>query len=126
MIDRVKEILKEFGLSPSGFADRIEVQRPNVSHVLSGRNKPSLDFAIRILQSFPEISADWLLNGNGVMFKNKEEKMPVRDLAEENVARQKPVSPSAPVKRQNQNKDGVLKKIILIYEDGSFEELLPR
>lgn len=61
------------GISASEFADTIGVQRSNVTHVLHERNKPGLQFIIKILESFPEINAKWLLTGEGEMLeKNKD------------------------------------------------------
>jgi len=58
-------------LSASQFADKIGVQRSSVSHVLSGRNKPSLEFVQKILLAYPEISSDWILFGTGLIIKQK-------------------------------------------------------
>ena len=63
MTDRIKLLLGQLGLSPSEFADRIGVQRSSVSHVISGRNKPSIDFLEKILNVFPDIDAVWLITG---------------------------------------------------------------
>jgi transcriptional regulator with XRE-family HTH domain len=63
MVDRIKEIMLNKGLSPSQFADSVEVPRPVLSHVLSGRNKPSLEVVQKILLAFPEIDMAWLLLG---------------------------------------------------------------
>ena len=52
IIDRVKKIISVNGLTSSSFADKIGVPRSSISHVLSGRNNPSLDLIIKILQSF--------------------------------------------------------------------------
>ena len=62
---RLELILKHYGLSASVFAEKISVQRSSISHVLSGRNKPSLDFVLKIISSFPEVELYWLLNGKG-------------------------------------------------------------
>lgn len=67
MVERIKQLLQERGLSPTQFADFIGVTRPVVSHVLSERNKPSLEVVQRILAAFPELSMAWLLNGTGPM-----------------------------------------------------------
>ena len=69
MIDRIQLILKSKNLSPSQFADEIQVQRSSISHILSGRNKPSLDFIMKILTTYPEVNADWLIFGKGQMVK---------------------------------------------------------
>ena len=63
MIDRFKLLLEQLQLSPSEFADKIGMQRSSVSHVLSGRNKPSIDFLEKILNVFPDIDTTWLITG---------------------------------------------------------------
>ena len=70
---RVQKIINYSELSSSEFADEIGVQRSNISHVLSGRNKPSLDFLMKIKDRFPEIQWEWLIEGKGTMvFSEKE------------------------------------------------------
>ena len=61
--ERVKKIMEDNELSSSQMADRIGVQRSAISHVLSGRNKPSLDFILKVLESFSDVSSEWLLRG---------------------------------------------------------------
>jgi transcriptional regulator with XRE-family HTH domain len=61
--ERLQLILKMHNLTPSAFADQIGVQRSNVSHVISGRNKPSLDFLEKIISTFPRVNAHWLITG---------------------------------------------------------------
>lgn len=67
MIDRIKQLLDWQQLSPTQFADRIGVGRPVVSHILSERNKPSLEVVQRIIAAFPDLSLPWLLSGSGAM-----------------------------------------------------------
>ncbi|TDN37990.1 helix-turn-helix domain-containing protein [Hymenobacter sp. UV11] len=67
MITRIRQLLDSKELSPTQFADLIGVGRPVVSHILSERNKPSLDVVQRIIGAFPEISLPWLLSGIGNM-----------------------------------------------------------
>lgn len=62
---RLQKIIDFYGLSASSFADKVGVQRSSISHILSGRNKPSLDFVLKVLSSFPEVDLYWLLNGKG-------------------------------------------------------------
>ncbi|TAJ10726.1 helix-turn-helix domain-containing protein [Marinilabiliaceae bacterium JC017] len=69
MKERIQKILQRESLTPSKFADVIGVQRSGVSHILSGRNNPSLDFLNKILDHFPYISGDWLITGKGEMIK---------------------------------------------------------
>jgi transcriptional regulator with XRE-family HTH domain len=70
MEERLVQLLKSEGINPTRFAERIGVQRSSISHILSGRNKPSYDFIIKILDSFPAVNPDWLLRGKGLMYKN--------------------------------------------------------
>ena len=67
MVDRIRELLAWRKLSPTQFADLLAVGRPVVSHILSGRNKASLDVVQRIIATFPEIALPWLLSGTGPM-----------------------------------------------------------
>lgn len=64
--DRIKMIIESHRLTAGAFADKIGVQRSNVSHVLGGRNKPSYEFLEKLLQAFPRVSAQWLLTGKQV------------------------------------------------------------
>lgn len=72
-IKRLEIILDYYSLNASSFADKIGVQRSSLSHLLSGRNKPSLDFILKILDVFPEVDLYWLLNGAGSFPKSEVE-----------------------------------------------------
>ena len=65
MKDRIEKIMTDYSLSASQFADKIGVPRSGLSHILKGRNKPSLDYVLKIIDSFPEIETNWLLKGDG-------------------------------------------------------------
>ncbi|OFY09148.1 MAG: hypothetical protein A2X11_02650 [Bacteroidetes bacterium GWE2_42_24] len=67
--DRISLVINHFGISPSQLATKIGVQRSGISHIMSGRNRPGVDFIIKLLQSFPQINSDWLLTGKGEMIK---------------------------------------------------------
>lgn len=67
MLDRIKALMAARQLSPSQFADLTTLPRPVVSHILSGRNRPSLEVAQKIMAAFPDVSLDWFLNGRGAM-----------------------------------------------------------
>lgn len=72
MVERIRELLANEQMSPSQFADEIKLQRSSLSHVLSGRNKPSLDFVMKIKERFKEVNFDWLIFGKGEIFLKKE------------------------------------------------------
>lgn len=67
MVERIRTLLESRQLTPTQFADLIGVARPTVSHILSGRNKPSLEVVQRILAAMPELAIPWLLNGSEPM-----------------------------------------------------------
>lgn len=64
-VNRLAFLLEHFDFTASAFADKIGVQRSSLSHLLSGRNKPSLDLILKIKDCFPELNLDWLLQGKG-------------------------------------------------------------
>ncbi|WP_452598137.1 helix-turn-helix domain-containing protein, partial [Pontimicrobium sp. MEBiC01747] len=77
---RLKKIIDYYGESASSFAEKIGVQRSSISHILSGRNKPSLEFVLKVLSAFPEVELYWLMNGKG--------KFPVEKNVEAKIERQ--------------------------------------
>jgi len=74
MIDRIKQIIEYYKLSPASFAEQIGINRSNLTHLFSGRNQPSLDLAKKILHNYPEIKTEWLIMGVGEMMRGEAEK----------------------------------------------------
>lgn len=72
MKDRIKLIMENEQLTPSAFADKLQLGRAVISHILNGRNNPSLDVITRILSKMNYINSDWLISGNGNMYKTEE------------------------------------------------------
>ena len=72
MKDRLQKFLNYEGLSRSNFAQIMGVQQSSITHILSGRNKPSFDFIEKMLQRFPKIAPDWLIMGKGPMYRTNE------------------------------------------------------
>ncbi|MGH1517357.1 helix-turn-helix transcriptional regulator [Chryseobacterium sp. JK1] len=85
--ERISKIIEYSNLTPSEFADEIDVQRSSISHITSGRNKPSLEFIIKIKNRFPELLWDWLVTGEGVMLKSElpEVEIPEKAAEEEKI-----------------------------------------
>lgn len=146
MIDRIKRFIEMQDLSSSSFANEIGVQRSSVSHVLSGRNKPSLDFVVKIKERFPEVNLEWLINGKGGMIASKEKKeIKKKPISKEDIKPEQKSfqfdDNSVPKQKVEKEKDfivkeeppvsygfnteKVLKKIILLYQDNTFDEFLP-
>jgi len=62
---RLQKVIDYYGESASSFAEKTGVQRSSISHILSGRNKPSLEFVLKVISTYPDIQLYWLLNGKG-------------------------------------------------------------
>ncbi|UAM99345.1 helix-turn-helix transcriptional regulator [Polaribacter litorisediminis] len=106
---RIKKVMNFHQLTASLFADKIGVQRSSISHILSGRNKPSLDFILKITSEFKDVDIHWLLNGVGSFPKKAESKS----------------SAAAPSFMASDTNDGKrIQRIVVFYKDGTFEEYL--
>ncbi len=73
MLERLELIMKAENMSQTQFADEININRSSMSHILNGRNNPSLDFIVHVLERFPKIQTDWLLFGKDTMYKSEKE-----------------------------------------------------
>lgn len=71
MKERIKKIMEDKSMTPARFADSLDIGRAVISHILNGRNNPSLDIVTRILNKMPEINSEWLLTGTGTMYKSE-------------------------------------------------------
>ena len=69
MKERILAFLQSENKSYAQFAEEIGVQPSGISHILSGRNNPSLDFVVKMLHKYTALSAEWLLFGRGAMYK---------------------------------------------------------
>lgn len=135
--NRLREIIEYYDLSASSFADKIEVGRSSISHLLSGRNKPSLEFVMKIVKTFPEVELYWLLNGKGTFPKTEEHTVekPVipkvsgskLEYASKN-SEDDLFSSSSESKIEDKSlvnlpnrKDKKIAKVIIFYEDGTFD-----
>ncbi|MFL0078709.1 helix-turn-helix domain-containing protein [Tenacibaculum maritimum] len=121
IILRLKQVLDYYKLTSSSFADTIDIQRSTMSHLLSGRNKPSLDFVLKVVDKFPEVNLYWFLKGKG-KFPSMEQDVidrnpPSLEEAPSLFSHEASIDlPSIPQKKGKE-----LIKIILLYNDGSFE-----
>ena len=97
MHERLKNWMGIEGLKSSALADSIAVNRATISHILSGRNKPSIDFLEKLLNVYPNVNANWLISGIGYMQDNMEQK---------EVLVSKKIG-----------------KVVVFYDDNSFEEV---
>lgn len=111
---RLQKVIDFYGESASSFAEKIGVQRSSISHILSGRNKPSLDFVLKVLSSFPEVELYWLMNGKGVFpAETKTEKKVSDNVLEKSIDIKTTHIPNS------NNKS--IERIVIFYKDGSFQ-----
>lgn len=73
MVERIKELIAYTGLSDRAFALKCGLKQNTFSRQLNGLNEVSTQTALSILSTFPEISAEWLLRGNGEMLLTSEQ-----------------------------------------------------
>lgn len=150
-IKRLEIILDYYGLNASAFADKIGVQRSSLSHLLSGRNKPSLDFILKILEEFPDVDLYWILNGKGHFPKKDEPQVipevksatvlkpstptPTKDIIEPtdlfSESKNNVVEKSVESKEENKNTiaeslTSDVEKIVFFYKDGTFNIFNPK
>ncbi|MEQ8909737.1 MAG: helix-turn-helix transcriptional regulator [Vicingaceae bacterium] len=130
--ERFKYIMKLNQLSASAFAEEIGVQRSSVSHVLSGRNKPSLEFIHKVLKRFPKVDANWLINGSTAVEKDQFEIRSEEPGAKISLDSSKEsLAKSETEKKEEQedssyepknNRERSIRKVLVFYTDGTFEE----
>lgn len=116
--DRIKTIITVNNLTNSAFADRIGVQRSGVSHILNGRNQPSMDFLLKVLDAFPRVNAGWLLTGKSP------ENIPKPDTAKgkyEEIANKT----QSDLPKSKVLKERSIEKIVVFYSDHTFETYNP-
>lgn len=149
MNTRLKQFLAAENITQAQFADSINVVRASVSHVLSGRNNPSYDFIKAVMLRYPRLNTEWLFFGKGKMYKDSPaEPVHVTEETEgllftdtipnyEEQESEIPVEMQSPVANMlslnditssepptqatvNQRK---VSKIIILFDDGTFQEI---
>ena len=119
--NRIKIIMQMHNLNASAFADKIGVQRSSLSHILSGRNNPSLDFIEKTLLNFPRVDGEWLITGQ----QKKEKSIPPRKVDASPVQSETITDPkedaNPPVIGEVVRTKRTV-RVICFYDDGTFEE----
>ena len=108
---RLQKVMDFYGETSSSFAEKIGVQRSSISHILSGRNKPSLDFILKVLSSFPDVELYWLINGKGTFPAENKTEIQTEEI----------IPQSIPIDDSYSKKDKQIERIIIFYNDGSFQ-----
>lgn len=132
-IARLQKIMNYYEINASTLADSLGVLRSSISHLLSERNKPSLDFVLKITEKYPEIDLYWLLYGKGSFPKEEPREEPKEKLPPKKVTpiappeipfppidppQEKPIEKNVPLKDIPKKE---VQKIIFFYKDNSFE-----
>lgn len=114
-VKRLEKILRYYDISASGFADQIGVQRSSISHLLSARNKPSLEFVMKVVKNYPDVNLYWLLNGKG-SFPNSTTPKEIIDSHPPSLP-----NPQPTIQPKFNTAEKKIEKIIIFYSDGSFK-----
>ncbi|MBR5081669.1 MAG: helix-turn-helix transcriptional regulator [Bacteroidales bacterium] len=140
MKDRIAHIIRAKNLTAAEFALRLGIQPSNISHLLSGRNNPSLDFVKKLKETFPEYSLEWIIFGRGPITISEPftpiapvesvssdtfQEKPVESLEEETLFDQ-PKEEEHQLQQLKPSSVATLKQIILVYSDNTFEQISPR
>lgn len=137
MKDRIAHIMRSKNLKATEFAALLGIQPSGVSHVLAGRNNPSLEFVKKIKETFPEYNLDWIIFGTGPMTTSEPYKEAFKEsqkeaqsdanlfsFGQDTIAEDSPL-PSVPLKEEDLIETGI-KSIVVFYEDGTFESFSQR
>ncbi len=138
MKERIKLIMEKANLSPAQFADRLQINRAVVSHILNGRNNPSLDVVTKILDDMDYINPEWLIKGVGGMYKepdlfSQNAIIPPRvddktKEQEERVVKKTVIDQQVPdnkIVKQEFTRNKKINQIIIYYDDNTFEIFNP-
>ena len=133
-------LLKNKGLNATSLARMLEIQPSGLSHILSGRNKPSFDLVVKILRIFPDINPDWLLLDSDQIFRSDDVAAPLLPSYRAERAEQSSVLPFdevanrevlegvngeknelPPIFTTPRNPNKKVERVIILYSDRSFE-----
>lgn len=105
---RLKKVMEYYNESAASFSEKIGVQRSSISHILSGRNKPSLEFIMKVLSSYDEVDLYWLLNGKGSFPKITKAEVKSSESNSNNII-------------SEASHSNEIERIVIFYKDGSFK-----
>jgi transcriptional regulator with XRE-family HTH domain len=127
MKDRLKELMTQLSISAAELADKIGVQRSSISHILNGRNLPSSQFIERLLNSYPEVDARWLITGKGGIFRSDSHSKPGEPVKADIIHSEeiKPAKASQCEIPPVVNREKKIERVLFFYQDRSFSEYSP-
>lgn len=119
MIQRIKDLIEQSKMTNAEFSEYIGVNKASLSHVLSGRNKPSLDFVMKILEAFPSIHSDWLLFGKDNQKPSTADAQVETPVSEVNT----PVDVAGKLEEKKAWNDDEIEQVILVYSGNRYRVL---
>ena len=136
---RIRSLIQDKNLSPSHFADEIGVQRSSISHILSGRNRPSLEIVQKIIRRFPDLTYEWLLGESVVapipvrsstgatnrQLERLDIQLPKEVFKKSSADQVRALSVSQEGTTNEDQKKIRVVKITLFYDDNTFEDFRP-
>ncbi len=132
--ERIEALMRHEGFSLSQFANEINIQGSTLSHIMNGRNNPSLDVMKRILERFPSISPDWLIFGREPMrrqISHSHEMPSLFDIQEISTPKQAQQQESIPLHDQDIQQQSItinnqktITKVVIFYSDNTYEEII--
>jgi len=137
--EKIKQILVKKNITPSLFADEIGIQRSSISHILAGRNKPSLDIVQKIVKRFPDLGLNWILDEEELpeIAANAETSLSATNAPKPAVKTRSIAQPELPRRNQPQiapvqqnvsqpfqtpNSEKTVDRVLIFYSDGTFQE----
>ena len=139
MNTRLQQFLAAENISQASFADSLNVARAGISHILAGRNRPSYDFLAALMNRYPRLNIEWLMFGKGKMYKDLMETSEIatdlfdEDLFSSQISKEdkqvmENIEPSIEIKSleskvQETVKQRNVKKIIILFDDNTYQEL---
>ena len=96
MIERLKIWMNEINISQTNLAENIGVNKATISHIMSGRNNSSIDFFIKLKEYYADLDLNWIISGQQISNSNSSSKF-----------------------------GKSIDKIVVMYNDKSFDELQP-
>jgi len=116
---RLQLIMASNRLNATSFADRIGVQRSNLSHILNGRNKPGYDFLLKVIEAFPNVNTHWLITG-------EESTTVAPNISNETQIKSEPAKEVASTLNIQKPAEGkTIIKTVIFYNDFTFDVFLP-
>jgi transcriptional regulator with XRE-family HTH domain len=132
---RLQRIFDYYDINASAFAEKIDVNKASISHLLSGRNNPSLDFVMRVVSTFPEVDMYWLVNGKGVFPKTseppekpvpKEKPTPIQNsLFDEELLLNPTEKVQTGIKENISDATEPVERVVIFFKNGKFKSYTP-